>query len=494
MSPCQKQLGRTELILVLFSAICCVAGGALAQSPVVLTIAGSRGYADFSGLSFETGSQQADRHGISGNLFSATNTQLITLVRNLGIRNLRVGGGSLEGKHAAILNHTDIDNLFAFAQAAGVKVIYSLPLLNANSATNAVIAQHIWQHYYSLLDCFSIGNEPDWKSYHYPPFGNGSDPAITNYTTYLDDWRTFAAAITNAIPGALFAGPDTGSYTASTHYNGQSWTQHFAEDEKGSGILKLVTQHFYVGASPLIQGTRSPIPIQQAIDNMLSPSWNTITNQWLYGHNLVCVMAEGLPYRLTESNDYLYGVTNASNAFASALWALDYMHWWASHNCAGVNFHNKQWLKTDTVYLDASGNYQINPKGYGIKAFDLGSHGCVEPVKMINANGLNLTAYAVGTATNLYVTIINKEHGPAARDANVIIKPNDFNSASVSVMFLSAPENNVGATNGMTLGGAIIINNAAWLEKWTALSPVKNGQCELTVPAATAAIVKLSAR
>ena len=471
-------------------AVCCLAGSALAQSPVLLTVANSRGFAipsDFSGLSFETGSQRPNRHGVSGNLFSATNAQLVTLFQNLGLRNLRVGGGSVEGKRGAFLNRTDIDNLFAFAQAAGVKVIYSLPLLDGNRATNAATAQYIWQRYQPLLDCFAIGNEPDWNSYHYPPFGTGPDPAITNYASYLACWKNCAAAIINAAPGATFAGPDTGSYSTSTYMNGQSWTQHFAEDERRSGVMKLVTQHFYVGGNP------GSTTAQQAIDNMLSLGWETVTNQWLYNHNLACVVADGLPYRLTESNDYLNGVTNASNAFASALWALDYMHWWAAHRCAGVNFHNKPWLKTDTVYLDSSGNYQINPKGYGIKAFDLGGHGYVEPMTMTNDDELNLTAYAIGTTTNLHVTIINKEHGSGARDAAVTILSDAFTAGNVAAIFLTAPNGDVGATSGIKLGGSVITNNAEWLGRWGILNQFSNSQCRVTVPAACAAIVTISA-
>ena len=486
-----------KLIPALICAVGLLAGGARAQAPVVLTVAGSRGFAipaDFSGLSFETGGQRANRHGVSGNLFSATNTQLVTLFRNLGIRNLRVGGGSMEGENASVLSKTDIDNLFAFAQAAGVKVIYSVPLLNGSSATNAVTARYIWRHYRSQLDCFAIGNEPDWKDYHYPPFGAGTDPAISNYPSYLSDWRNFVAALTNAAPGATFAGPDTGSCSTSTYINGRSWTQHFADDEGSSEIVTLITQHFYVGGKPYVQGAKATIPGRQAIDNMLSPGWDIITNQWLYNSNLAPVVAGGLPYRLTESNDYLGGVTKASNAFAAALWALDYMHWWAAHHCAGVNFHNKQWLKTDTVYLDASGNFQINPKAYGIKAFDLGGHGQVEPITMTNPNGLNLTAYAVGTTTNLYVTIINKEHGTGARDANVTVVSNGFMTGSAAAMVLTAPDGDVAATNGIKLGGASITNNTPWLGQWTALNPVARGQCEVKAPAASAVIVKISAR
>ena len=71
----------------------------------------------------------------------------------------------------------------------------------------------------------------------------------------------------------------------------------------------------------------------------------------------------------------------ASNGFASALWALDYLHWWAAHGAAGVNFHNKQWLDTDTIVPDPAAPGRaiaITPKGYGITAFTLGSAGQVQ--------------------------------------------------------------------------------------------------------------------
>jgi hypothetical protein len=204
------------------------------------------------------------------------------------------------------------------------------------------------------------------------------------------------------------------------------------------------------------------------------------------------VAKQGIPFRITELDDHVHGVTNASDAFVSALWALDVMHWWAAHGANGVNFQNTEWLPTDTFHPDSSGNYQINPKAYGIKAFDLGGHGRVEPVTIVNTNELNLTAYAVGKGSNVYVTIINKEHGAGARDAALTILPNGLSPGSAAVMFLTAPNGDVMATNGVALGGASIGNDGPWLGKWTPLNSVGNGQCTVTVPVASAAVVKVS--
>jgi hypothetical protein len=486
------EVDRPTRLRILLVAVACFTCSASAQSPVTVAIsAQSPGFAipaDFGGLSFEMGSELANRNGVSGYLFCATNTQLITLFQNAGIHSLRLGGGSVDQTSVPIPRPADIDNCFAFVKQVGnLGVVYSLRLLNGDPGNDSTtpgdsyLANYIWQNYRSQLVAFAIGNEPDWNSYH------TSDPNITNYPSYLNDWRNFAATIRSYVPAALFVGPDTGAYDTTTYYHGQSWTQHFADDEKTSGIIAVITQHYYAGASP------GSISAQGAIDAMLSASWATTNYPWLYSNNLAPVLADGLPYRLTESNDYLGGVTNASNAFASALWALDYMHWWAAHSCSGVNFHNKSWLVTDTVYLDANGGYQINPKAYALKAFDLGGHGFVLPVALTNNNGVNLTAYAVGASNELFVTIINKEHNAGARDAAVTIVPAGFAPGTAVAMFLTASNSNVGATSGVTLGGAGITNNASWAGQWTALSTATNGQCTLTVPAASAAVVKIDA-
>ena len=52
---------------------------------------------DFAGLSFERGPLiNPGNAGVSGNLFSPANSSLVTLFRNLGLGNLRIGGGTVD--------------------------------------------------------------------------------------------------------------------------------------------------------------------------------------------------------------------------------------------------------------------------------------------------------------------------------------------------------------------------------------------------------------
>jgi hypothetical protein len=493
--------------------------------PVTVTIdpgdAGPVVPEDFAGLSFERGPLNPGNAGVDGYLLSPANTSLVTLFRNAGLRSLRIGGGSVDEFIPAGTGgdgFTGIDNLFAFAAAADVRVIYSLRLLNPAAkpvedleSVNAQIAGYIWGRYREHVASFAIGNEPDWHAFHTYE-GHDADPAIyeetsgvpgSAYPSYLARWRSFADAVGAAAPGAPLCGPDTGSYTTLTYTPdesaGVSWSERFATDlptEQVAGI----TQHHYAGATP------GKTTAEQAIGNMLSAEWvngteigtqpqdtTYIPYPWLYRNNLAAVLGAGLRYRMTEANDYLGGVPGASNAFASALWALDYLHWWAAHGAAGVNFHNKQWLFTDTVIPDpaAPGSYAVTPKGYGVKAFSLSSAGRVKAALVAKPDGLNLTAYCTGTAEDDYVTIINKTHGPEAADAAVTIHPPGPGPYRAQVMTLAGGEPSDAGSSGAMLGGALITGDSDWPATWNTVPAAPGGGISLTVNAATAAIVKI---
>jgi len=545
---------RATILWLAMGCFAVVPAVAAAQSQVTVTVdTSSRGAsipADFSGLGFERGTESPGNAGVSGYFFSPQNTQLVTLFQNLGIKNLRIGGGSVDDESIAGAGSdgfTGVDNLFNFAQAAGVHVIYSLRLLNPAAkpipnlqATDAAVAQHIAQNYAAQLSSFAIGNEPDFHSYHtyctkagctcsYPAGCTGTssnlhtnDPAIyetvqvgspstagTAFPSYLADWQNFANTIAAAVPGAKFSAPDTGAYSTLTDYNGVSWTQLMADNLGSTGTLANVTQHIYVGGSP---GTTTA---QQAIDNMLSTQWITGTAiatgpegsstytpyPWLYANNLEPALADGVAYRLTESDDYLTGINGASNAFASALWALDYMHWWADHNAAGVNFHNKQWIFTDTIVpspnpcVGTCGNFQTTPKGYGIKAFDLGGHGYIRNVALTNPDGTNITAYASGGGQDLALTLINKTHATTndATTADASVALQGVQAASVAAMTLTDGSPGDPSLAAVTLGGATISNNQRWLGVWTPMPPVQGGQLSVAVPASTAMVLKIRA-
>lgn len=494
--------------------------------PVTITIgdgAGPEVPGDFAGLSFERGPLNPGNAGVPGYLFSPGNRSLVALFRNLGLRNLRIGGGSVENMIPAGTGRDGlggIDNLFAFAAAAELKIIYSLRILSPQdgpiddlASVNARAAGYIWRRYREHVASFAVGNEPDWHAFHSYQ-GHPLDPAIyeeipgvpgSAYPSYLAGWRSFADSVAGAAPGAPLSGPDTGAYSTHTYTpapdTGVSWTERFAGDERDLGRISQVTQHYYVGGDP------GRTTARQAISNMLSPDWvhGTVPGTqpkrttyapypWLYQSNIAPVAAAGLDYRLTESNDYLTGVPGASDAFAAALWALDYLHWWAAHGAAGVNFHNKQWLFTDTIVPAPGGpgaGYAITPKGYSIKAFTLIPPGRVRPVTIGNEDGLSLTAYCIGGTGGDYVTVINKTHGPGAADAAVTISPPGPGPLGAQVMTLAGREPGDATGQVATLGGQAITGDGPWQGTWDRLPADPAAGISLTVRAATAAVVRI---
>jgi hypothetical protein len=533
-------------ILAVICTSCLWTGEMFAQTrqiaPIILNIqTASHGYLvpdSFVGLGFETASMLSNHYGVQGHFFTSSNTQLITLFQNIGVKEIRVGGGTVDGSGRGgncatpAPTHDDIDHLFQFAEAAGIKVLYSFRLLNPAECNNpniasddASAASYIWEKYRNSLEYFSIGNEPDVRGFHNYP-GHPMDPEIVEgvtggagsaYPSYLVAWRRVSDTILKSVPQAKFAGPDTAvSATSSFTPNpstGVSWTQKFIENEEEEGIVLEATQHHYVWGRP------DNTTAQEAIDDMLANAWdndNSIGTQpahhggtaefnpypFVYSHILAPLAAYGVTYRMTEANDCLHGVEGASNGFAAALWALDYMHWWAAHGMAGVNFHNNPWIPTDTIVPNPNpcpptgcGNYSVSPKGYGMKAFELGSHGYVEPVAISNSHHVNLTAYAVGDGKDVYVTIINKTHTTThdATDASVEIHADGFASGSAEYMVLTDGDPGNAALMTATLGGASIRNDAIWQGKWTSLGGIKNGMVSVTAQSTTAVIVKIHA-
>jgi len=417
---------------------------------------------DFIGLSFETRRVNCNSDDVSGYFFDSTNSQAVTLFRQIGVKSLRVGGGSVDDPKTPIPTLKDIDALFRFAKAADVKVIYSLRLRDGNAEQNASIARYIWEHYRDLLDCFTIGNEPK------------------RYSTFSKQWKTMADEIVKEVPEAKFCGPAP----VSSMDGGAEQIRNFARDFGKTGRIKFVTAHDYPGGNALRNATDG----NSGRDQMLSEAWLE-HYQAFYNQFVPVVSAMGMQYKYDEASSfYKGGAKEASDTFAASLWCLDFMHWWAAHGCSGINFHNNRWpMYNITICKDSAGNYQSRPQGYGMKAFDIGGHGKVVPVT-ISRTGM--TAYGVMDSSNLYLTIINKEHGEYGRDAQVTVKGIEVKD-SVGIMYLKAPTNDVSATAGITLGDASINNSGEWQGKWTTRQPDGGGQLTIALSAPSAAIVRI---
>jgi hypothetical protein len=275
-----------------------------------------------------------------------------------------------------------------------------------------------------------------------------------------------------------------------------SWARDFVGDFGKSGKIAFISQHDYPGGA----GNRAT-NVVAARDRMLSPAWLTGYQKFHDGF-IPAAAASGLRGRIEEANNFFNGgAKNVSDTFAAALWALDYLHWWAAHDVLGINFHTGDQVAAGenmntcryATFRSTEQGYHVQPIGYGIKAFTLGGHGRIVPVTIAEDSGINFTAYAVqATDKSLVVTLINKEHDNGARDADVALAVGD-GGVRAQVLYLAVPQGDVAATSGVTLGGAAIHDDASWTGEWKPLAaPETAGRLKLKVPAASAAIVRLT--
>jgi hypothetical protein len=467
-----------QLKVLLLAGIVACCGALLADTAVEITVdpksPGALISPDFVGLSYEMSLVNAATNG--AHFFSPTNKALVSMFKTLGIQSLRVGGNTAERSTVKVPDKADIDSLFAFARAAGVKVIYTLRLSDSNQVEAAKTAKYIMDNYRAELTCFALGNEPDKLA-----------KDSRDYAQFVRGFMEVINAPTNA-PDALFCGP------GATHRSVQ-WASDFARDFAHDKHIALVTQHQYPGGSG-----RVATNIAAACQKLLSTNLVN-TFQKLHDNFVPAVLASGLRYRLEEANSYSNGgAEGSSDAYASALWGLDYMYWWATHGAQGINFHTGGYVtgtrppspQKYVVFWNSPDGFSVRPLGYALKAFDLAGHGQRLPVRFSSGAGqINLTAYGVLSKDgNVYVTLINKE-AARGRDALVTISAGK-SYLSGPAMFLAGPDNDIAATRGVTLGGAPIEDNGNWAGRWTSLPTGTNGTCSLKVRAASAVIVRLT--
>lgn len=471
------------------AGVCLAAVLSVSAAPVTLTVdtahPGAAVSPDFTGLSFET-SVLLPENGT--HYFRPDNQRLITLFHTLDIKSLRIGGNTGDRDWRRSPAEADIDSLFAFAKAADVKVIYCLRLRGGDPQEDARTAKYIMDRYRPLVEAFSIGQEP--SAY---PRGDVPDnrPATERmgagnekypYSAYRDAWKIFADAIIAAVPDVKFAGPGV--------HNNADWARRFMDDYARGHHVAMITEHLYAGGA----GGKVPTP-EIGRDRMLSTNFIRAYEK-LHDGFVPQAISNSLPYRLEEANNYFNGgATNVSNTYASALWGLDFMWWWAEHDAAGINFHTGDRVAAGytlrpskyTAFFSTTNGYVIRPLAYGIKMFGLGAHGHLLPLTVDNSAGLNLTARAVmGDDQSVYVTIINKEHDAGAQSAEVTLSPGaGFNAGSI--ISLTAPGNDVSLTTGETLGGAAIQSDGSWSGAWTPLA----APFSVTLAPASAVVVRL---
>jgi hypothetical protein len=503
----KKLISVIAICSVLFSVVVYAA-----NEPVTVSVATSN--PDFVisptsiGLSYEIELLQPKKGELA--YFRPDNKPLIAMFKTLGIKSLRLGGNTLDHNKKPGPNEDQLSSVFEFARAAGVKVIYSLRLKsNFNDEKDpflqeglikiedpviakynidyaAKIAKFIRAEYADVLDCFSLGNEP----YFYE-----------EWDLYSSKWKGIHDAIVAVYPEATFCGPDQ-------NHNPQLFENMVREFGNISGPLVKLGQHTYpfgcAYKNPRNRAEGEELIPQDGVEsreNMLSPSVYKGYEK-IYKGVANAITDTDITYRLSESNTFsMSGLKGVSDSYASALWGADYLYWWAEHKAEGINFHTGD--KTSgaglckyAVFVTSDNGYEARPLAYGMKLFDLGGHGKMLPV---DNPSTDLAVYATLNDNIAAVTIINKEHGVEAEERVVEIKlDTKVDKSTAQILFLREGSNDIASGSAdMTLGGAQIKDDGSWDGQWAPLSKygVVKGDCiEVTMPPASAAVVRVSIR
>jgi hypothetical protein len=436
--------------------------------------------------------------------------ELLNLVKQVRIRHLRTVSGDAKTEEGDPTAEED-DNFFRFAKAAGLgerSIIYSLHLFNEEDhlpgTSNTISAKHIWgSPYRSMIESFALDNEPDWKGrYHLDPNIRGYFPSRGSIG-YRDAWTRrydeVQAALGRPVPPAAFSGPDTGSNypvstdaASNTSIDGTPFTLRFAIDHRHH--IDLATQHYYGGSN---QGTLTAREMAEAmLDPMRLDDWQKLLDHALAGAR---TWPGGLRFRLTESNAFSGGLDPGSQCFATALWSLEYFHWWAAHGSVGVDPFTRVVQYNAPIFLDTrSGAFMAEPYAYGMLAFALGSEGTtVRPEAVSFSSKIDrVTAYAVVNSAHLYVTIVNKTfNSVGAKDASIVIHADGFVAKQARALELASAPGQSGdaSVTSATLGGAKIPNAGDWSGTWTSVPVRGDGSIgPVSVPSTSAFVIDVT--
>ena len=461
------------LTLLIPSAI----GAQNQAQPVTVTVAGNGAGPNlnpyFLGLSYESSMllPKNDKY-----YFDTDDRALINTFRTLGIRNLRVGANAVDDPRVPVPGVREIDVLFDFARATGVKVIYSFRLKNGEPAVSARLANYIAAHDADVLDSFSIGNEPSFYLKTFPEF--------------YAQWKPHYDAILQAVPNAMFDGPSVA--------DSRDYALDFASAFFPGGHVAIVSDHYYFLGSGRAGETDPAATRARFLEDSLHDRYARD-----YARVGAVLAAHGIPYRIDEMNScYNGGARDASDTYASTLWALDCAHWWVAHHIAGINFHTGEAVGRDGgfgaanyaafVHQPDGNGFIMRPQAYALLAFTQAARGRPLDVNRQTAPDFNFDAYAYRDGDgSYYVTLINKSFGDHAKTADVSIQwSSGGGRGKWQRMDLVQKDSDTAAKSGVMLGGAEIDSQGLWQGKWKKVKHATSaGDVTVQVAAASGAIL-----
>ena len=425
----------------------------------------------FCGFSYEKAT-------MTGSLLVAGDTSLLGMMGQLGPGVLRIGGASVDStcwngvSNCPPITAAQVDALAGFVNALPTNwtVIYAVNQVSNTAANCASEAAYAVNALGARLLGLEIGNEPDLYHDYYRP-------SNYNYADFLAEWQPFAAAITNAVPGWALTNHGAGwTLTGpATSYNVSGYTLPFVTNE--AKVVSMVTHHYYRNNAGATNATMAQLlTLDPALPVTVS---NIVAAAGHFG------LAQG--FRMDESGSFSDGGNTNSAQYGSALWTLDVMFAIALQGGQGINFHGGGSGTSSYTPIADNGTHVIEarPEYYGMKLFSLAAHGNAVPASLSPAPAINFAAYGIRYTNGVLGAVLNNKDATNGVQVSLNL---GSNVAAAQALALTGPSLN--ATNGYTLGGAMINPDGSWPGGFQSQIPVTNGQLSFTVLPMTAVWLK----
>ena len=314
-----------------------------------------------------------------------------------------------QNKHG-MLTRRALKNLRGFLDAVNWQLLYGLNFACGSAARAADEASAVATIMGHHLIAFVIGNEVD--GFAEDPFFRDKNYGVAQY---LDEYKTWVRTIRAKTPHAQFAGPDTDGKV-------NTWVLEYARRTQGDAVL--LTSHFY-GMGP------ASAPGMTA-ERLLRKTNSDLDSQIL-AVNAARRAAGGTPYRMDEGNScFGGGRKDVSDAYASALWAADYILRAACAGFAGVNFHGGGVGVYTPIETSAANSALPRPVYSGMQCAQTFSGARIAPCTL--STSANITAYQAIKSGKHMLALINKG------DTTVqLTLPPRFAAANLKRMQLRAP-------------------------------------------------------
>jgi hypothetical protein len=325
----------------------------------------------------------------------------------------------------------------ALATAVGGRLILGVNLEADNRTIAAAEAKAMVNRIgRSAIEALEIGNEPEL----YAGFGwyksvsgkqvPGRAPGY-NEADFFHDYSSFAAAM----PSVSLAGPSSGAAT---------WLVELGSFLSAEHKVRLATVHAY----PL---KHCAVTADVTIPQLLAQDASHGLAEQIAPY-AAAAARHGVPLRVDEINAVTCGgERGVSNAFASALWALDTMFELARTGVSGVNIQTVPNTINEVLrstYSDGTWQERVHPEFYGLIMFAQAAPAGARLLALSGATPAGVKVWATRAPNGrVHIVVINK-HLSVGQTVRLRI-PGVAGAASIEQ--LRAPS--VAAEGGVTLGG-----------------------------------------